>query len=48
LLGDVRKDPRFKEIIRKIGFADLWRKTVSGAASVALSAPTTSSASECS
>jgi serine/threonine protein kinase len=27
LLGDVRKDPRFKDMIRKIGFVDLWRKT---------------------
>jgi hypothetical protein len=27
LLGDARKDPRFKAIVRKIGFVDLWRKT---------------------
>jgi hypothetical protein len=27
VLGDARKDPRFKEIVRKIGFVDLWRKT---------------------
>jgi TolB-like protein len=27
LLGDVRKDSRFKDMIRKIGFVDMWRKT---------------------
>jgi hypothetical protein len=27
VLGDARKDPRFKEIVRKIGFVELWRKT---------------------
>jgi TolB-like protein/DNA-binding winged helix-turn-helix (wHTH) protein len=27
LLADVRTDPRFKTIVRDIGFVDLWRKT---------------------
>jgi eukaryotic-like serine/threonine-protein kinase len=27
LLGDERKDPRFKEIVRKLGLVDLWRQT---------------------
>jgi hypothetical protein len=27
LLSDVRKDPRFKAIVRDIGFVDLWRAT---------------------
>ena len=27
LLGDTRKDPRFKAIVRDVGWVDLWRKT---------------------
>lgn len=27
LLGEVRRDPRFKRIVRDIGWVDLWRKT---------------------
>ena len=27
LLGDVRKDPRFKRIVERIGFPELWRRT---------------------
>jgi len=27
LLGDARKDPRFKEMVRNIGWVELWRKT---------------------
>jgi len=27
LLSDERKDPRFKEIVRRLGLVDLWRKT---------------------
>jgi serine/threonine protein kinase len=27
LLGDERKDPRFKEIVRRLGLVDFWRKT---------------------
>jgi hypothetical protein len=27
LLGDVRRDPRFKRIMRDLGLVDLWRHT---------------------
>jgi TolB-like protein len=27
LLGEARKDPRFKQLVRELGFVDLWRRT---------------------